>query len=230
MKLLLVEDEVFLIENLQKNFVQHGFIVDCAQDGEEATHLINEFDYDCIILDLGLPKQPGLVVLEAFRAQNTSTPILILTARNAWQDRVTGLKAGADDYLGKPFHFEELLARVQNLIKRKTPENSVEIYYKTPNQNYILNPQTRTLSAGALTQSLTKNEYRLLHWFFTHPNQVFSKEQLLQKITDQHSDATGNLIEVYIGKLRRLIGKESIETLRGQGYRLVLSHSTEDTP
>ncbi|BBP43352.1 response regulator transcription factor [Thiosulfativibrio zosterae] len=224
MKLLLVEDEPLLQESLTKNLQQAGFLCDLAGNGEEASHLLNEFEYDCIILDLGLPKQPGLVVLEQFRIQNTHTPVLVLTARNAWQDRVIGLKTGADDYLGKPFHFEELLARVQNLIKRKTPDNSFNIVYK----NFTLDGQMRSLKTASDTISLTKNEYRLLHLFFSHPNQIFSKDQLLQKISDQHSDTSGNLIEVYIAKLRRLLGKESIETLRGQGYRLVNLNPPEE--
>ena len=225
MKLLLVEDEPLLQESLTKNLQQAGFLCDLANNGEEASHLLNEFDYDCVILDLGLPKQPGLVVLEQFRTQNTHTPVLVLTARNAWQDRVIGLKTGADDYLGKPFHFEELLARVQNLIKRKTPNNSLDIHY----EHFTLEGLTRNLKTPAESYNLTKNEYRLLHLFFTHPNQIFSKDLLLQKISDQHSETSANLIEVYIAKLRRLLGKEAIETLRGQGYRLVSTSPQENS-
>lgn len=216
MKILLIEDEPLLVESLVQNLQKADFIVDSVSNGEDALHLLTEFTYDCIILDLGLPKLPGLVVLERFRAQNKQTPVLILTARNSWQDRVTGLKLGADDYLGKPFHFEELLARIEVLLKRNAPDRSFEITHN----ECTLNTQTRILTTPTQTYNLTKTEYRLLKLFFTQPNQVLSKETLIERITDQHSETGSNIIEVYVRKLRLMMGKDAIETLRGQGYRL----------
>lgn len=216
MKILLIEDEPLLVESLVQNLQKADFIVDSVNNGEDALHLLSEFTYDCIILDLGLPKLPGLVVLERFRAQNKQTPVLILTARNSWQDRVTGLKLGADDYLGKPFHFEELLARIEVLLKRHAPNRSFEITHN----DCTLNTQTRILTTPTQTYPLTKTEYRLLKLFFSHPNQVLSKETLIERMSDQHSETGSNIIEVYVRKLRLMMGKDAIETLRGQGYRL----------
>jgi len=217
MKLLLIEDEPWLIEHLQSQLVSSGFIVDTATDGEQASYLTEEYEYDIIILDLGLPKKPGLTVLEEIRKSKITTPVLILTARNSWQERVEGLKRGADDYLGKPFHYEELLARIEVLMKR--PHRRIENNLKIGNFELDLN--TRELQTDTSNFTLTKTEFGLARLFMMNPNKVFAKDALLQQVTDQNYDRESNVIEVYIRKLRQYFGKSTIETLRGQGYRFI---------
>lgn len=216
-KILLVEDEALLVENLKKNLKRQNYIVDSAMDGEEALYLLNEFEYDLIILDLGLPKKSGLQVLEQIRIDQNPTSVLILTARNTWQERVEGLKKGADDYLGKPFHFEELLARIEALLKRPAQPQAQCLRF----QDYELNLECRELKVKEHRFALTKTEFTLVKLFLSHPNRVFSKDTLMHRLGDQHHDRDSNLIEVYIRKLRQYMGKTAIETLRGQGYRLV---------
>lgn len=226
MKLLIIEDEPLLIENLQYRFKRLGFIVDVALDGEQGLYLALEFEYDLIILDLGLPKVPGLIVLEKIRKARQIVPILILTARNSWQERVEGLKKGADDYLGKPFHFEELLVRSQSLTKRNQPNNT-QICFKTTNIDGVntacLDTLAKSLVMNQKVQTLTLTEFHLAEAFFSHPNKVFSKQSLLDKISHSSETKDENIIEVYIRRLRGYLGKESIQTLRGQGYRLTLA-------
>jgi len=225
MKILLVEDEPLLVENLTQRFKTLNYIVDVAYDGEQGLYLGLEHQYDLIILDLGLPKLPGLVVLEKLREAKINIPILILTARNSWQERVEGLKKGADDYLGKPFHFEELLARVQSLLKRNLPKNDAICF--TPKHiagvdSICLDTQSKSLIINQDKKDLTATEYRLAYAFFSRPKQVFSKQVLLDKISDSSEDKEPNIIEVYIRRLRGYLGKEAILTQRGQGYRLTL--------
>ncbi|MDG6777531.1 response regulator transcription factor [Thiomicrorhabdus sp. zzn3] len=220
MKLLLAEDETLLANSLVKQFTQHGFVVDWAADGEEASYLINEHPYDLIILDLGLPKKPGLEVLESLRAQQHVTPVLILTARNGWQERVEGLKKGADDYLGKPFHFEELLIRIQNLLKRSSVEGGVNSVLESNGLSLDVETQRVTTEDG-LEHDLTHTEFRLLRFLMSHPNKLLSKSDIMAKIVDQNYDRDSNVLEVYIRRLRKVIGKERIQTQRGQGYRFV---------
>ncbi|MBD3612979.1 MAG: response regulator transcription factor, partial [Hydrogenovibrio crunogenus] len=183
-KILLVEDEALLVENLKKNLSQQQYIVDSALDGEEALYLLNEFEYDLIILDLGLPKKSGLQVLEQIRADQNTTPVLILTARNTWQERVEGLKKGADDYLGKPFHFEELLARIEVLLKRPTQPQARRLQF----QEYELDLDCRELKVKEQRFALTKTEFALARLFLSHPNRVFSKDTLMQRLGDQHHE------------------------------------------
>ncbi|WP_040726519.1 response regulator transcription factor [Thiomicrorhabdus sp. Kp2] len=228
MKLLLIEDEPLLVDNLVQRFKHLDFIVDVALDGEQGLFLGLEHQYDLIILDLGLPKQPGLVVLEKLRAQNIHVPVLILTARNSWQERVEGLKKGADDYLGKPFHFEELQARIESLVKRHLPKKETICFapqHLAGVNSICLNTQSKTLLVNQQKHSLTATEYRLAYTFFSRPHQVFSKQILLDKISESTDDKDSNIIEVYIRRLRSYLGKEAIQTLRGQGYRLNLSDS-----
>jgi len=219
-KILLCEDETALVEQLSPLLGQ-DHIVDHGATGPESLYLALEFEYDLIILDLGLPGLDGLDVLTQLRQQK-ATPVLVLTARNAWQERVQGLKAGADDYLGKPFHFEELQARIEALLKRPPQQLSPCLHYRT----FELCDRERTLIQrnGDVSErrwSLSRNEFILLHAFFQAPGRVFSKAQLMQKLGDQHYERDDNLIEVYVRKLRQYLGKTAIETLRGQGYRLV---------
>lgn len=223
MKLLLIEDERLLVDNLKTQLESAGYLVDTAYDGDEASFMLEEYVYDLIILDLGLPKKPGLVVLEELRARHLSTPVLILTARNSWQERVEGLKKGADDYLGKPFHFEELLARIEVLLKR--PQQRQDETIDLP--PFQLNLDTRELATPDETIKLTKMEFGLVKLFLSNPNKVFSKEALLQSVTDHNYDRESNITEVYIRKLRQYFGKERIETLRGQGYRFVFENDKD---
>ncbi len=221
MKILLIEDEPLLVENLQSRLMALGYLVDVAFDGEEGCYALKEFVYDLVLLDLGLPKRPGLVVLEMLRSGemplNTQTPVLILTARNAWQERVEGLKKGASDYLGKPFQFEELVARIEVLLRR--PDNGAVLLTAG---NIQLNLDSKQLMVNADSFDLTLTEFRLAKVLLSQPNKVFSKETLLERISDQNYDRESNIIEVYIRKLRKMMGKQAIETLRGLGYKLVV--------
>jgi two-component system OmpR family response regulator len=220
MKILLIEDEPLLVENLQNRLIALDYLVDVALDGEEGSYALQEFAYDLVLLDLGLPKRPGLVVLEALRKGemplNTQTPVLILTARNAWQERVEGLKNGANDYLGKPFQFEELVARMEVLLRRS--ESGVSLVTAG---NVQLNLDTKQLKVDAAIFDLTLTEFRLAKVLLSQPNKVFSKESLLERISDQNYDCESNIIEVYIRKLRKMMGKSAIETSRGLGYKFV---------
>lgn len=220
MKILLIEDEPLLVENLQSRLMALDYLVDVASDGEEGCYALQEFSYDLVLLDLGLPKRPGLVVLEALRTGdmplNTQTPVLILTARNAWQERVEGLKKGANDYLGKPFQFEELVARMEVLLRSSS--NGDELLTVG---NVHLNLDTKQLTVETERFDLTLTEFRLAKVLLSQPNKVFSKEVLLERISDQNYDRESNIIEVYIRKLRKMMGKQAIETLRGLGYKFV---------
>lgn len=215
MRILIVEDEVELQNHLATQFKSHGFLVDQAMDGEQALYLSAEFKYDLIILDLGLPKQPGLVVLQTWREQHLTTPVIILTARNAWQERVEGLRLGADDYVGKPFHFEELLARVYSALRRGQQPlvESLQV------AGWLLNFDTKVLSHRDGRQfQPTANEFRVLRLLMKRPGQIFSKDQILERIGNQDSESEGNLVEVYIRRLRQMVGKAQIQTHRGMGY------------
>lgn len=220
MKILLIEDEPLLVENLHNRLMALGYLVDVALDGEEGCYALTEFAYDLVLLDLGLPKRPGLVVLEMLRRGdmplNTQTPVLILTARNAWQERVEGLKKGANDYLGKPFQFEELVARIEVLLRSSNGGANL-----LTAGHVQLNLDSKQLLVDAKNFDLTLTEFRLAKVLLSQPNKVFSKETLLARISDQNYDRESNIIEVYIRKLRKIMGKEAIETLRGLGYKFV---------
>jgi DNA-binding response OmpR family regulator len=171
--------------------------------------------YDAVILDLGLPKRPGIEVLQHWRAKNNDVPVLILTARDAWHERVDGFKAGADDYLGKPFHTEELLARINALIKRanKQPGGMLK------QGNITLDEERQCVVDGSGKEhELTGTEYRLLRYFMHNPGKILSKTILTEHVYDYDSDKDSNVIEVYVKRLRQLLGKDVIETRRGQGY------------
>ncbi|WP_127470383.1 response regulator transcription factor [Thiomicrorhabdus aquaedulcis] len=220
MKLLLIEDELLLSQNLTKQFNRLGFVVDAALDGLEALHCLSEHTYDAVILDLGLPKQPGLVVLETLRKQGVTTPVIILTARNTWQERVNGLKAGADDYLGKPFEFEELLARVHSALRRAQMAHNAVAQNALQQGDLTLDLDAQQVRVGTQEwQALTATEFKLLKLMMQTPQKIFSKSELIERINDQHYDCDSNVVEVYIRRLRQRIGKQRIETYRGQGYQ-----------
>ena len=214
MRLLVAEDDAELGPRLRERLVRAGYAVDLAANGVDAAHLGATEPYDAVILDLGLPGRDGLAVLRDWRAAGQSVPVLILTARNGWAERVEGLQAGADDYLGKPFHPEELLARVQALLRRAAPVQSIELRVG----RWRLDEARQCLRADDDVQALTRTEFRLLRYFLRHPGRVLSKTRLTEHVYDYDADRDSNVIEVYVRRLRSLIGADRIETRRGQGY------------
>jgi two-component system, OmpR family, response regulator len=216
MRILLVEDDRELSRQLKSALADAGYAVDHAPDGEEAQYLGENEPYDAVILDLGLPKVDGVSVLERWRRKNIGTPVLILTARSAWSEKVAGFDAGADDYLTKPFHTEELLARLRALLRRSAG-------HATPNLTcgaLRLDPRAARASVDGEPLRLTSLEYRLLHYMMMHQERVISRTELVEHLYDQDFDRDSNTIEVFIGRLRKKIGADRIETVRGLGYRL----------
>ncbi len=217
MRILLVEDDVDLSRQLKRALADAGYAVDHAPDGEEAAFLGETEPYDAIILDLGLPKIDGAAVLEGWRRAALITPVLILTARGAWSEKVASFDAGADDYLTKPFHTEELLARLRALVRRSAG-------HATPNLScgaLRLDPRAARASVAGEPLRLTSLEYRLLHYMIMHHERVISRTELVEHLYDQDFDRDSNTIEVFIGRLRKKIGPDRVETIRGLGYRLV---------
>ncbi|MEO5364979.1 MAG: response regulator transcription factor [Magnetococcus sp. WYHC-3] len=217
MRVLLVEDHAALAEGLKQDLQRAGFAVDWAACALDGAHLGREIPYDCVILDLGLPDGNGLDLLRQWRRLGQDLPVLVLTAWDAWYQRVDGFKAGADDYLGKPFHVEELIARVHALIRRR--HAAFHPMLKVQGLSLDEERQELHVEAGGI-HPLTRTEFRLLRLFLLHPDQVLSKTRLTEHAYDQDSDRDSNVIEVYINRLRRLVGKERIVTRRGQGYLL----------
>lgn len=215
MRLLLVEDDANLVAMLRKDLEAAGFAVDIAENGVDAEFMGNEGIYDIIVLDLGLPKRSGLEVLKNWRTNHNPVPVLILTARDAWHERVDGFKAGADDYLGKPFHIEELVARLNALLHRvrEQPGGLLDINGLSLDEER----QTVTMNNGT-SFTLTGTEFRLLRYFLLHPGRILSKSVLTEHVYDFDSDKDSNVIEVYVKRLREKLGKNCIETRRGQGY------------
>ena len=220
MRLLLVEDDPDLGPSLQAELKEEGFVVDLVQDGAEAELQGGIEPYDLIVLDLGLPTMPGLAVLKSWRANGNKMPVLIRTARDTWHERVEGLEAGADDYLGKPFHSEELLARIRAVLKRSHGHAPGRLGVG----DLLLDETTQTVTVGTdKFISLSATEFRMLRTFMLHPGQLLSKSHLAEHVYDTGHDVDTNLIEVYINKLRRKLGQERIVTRRGQGYLLTAS-------
>lgn len=216
MRILVVEDDPDLARQLRQALTDAGYAVDHAGDGEEGQYLGESEPYDAIILDLGLPKIDGVSVLERWRRAHVATPVLILTARGAWSEKVAGFDAGADDYLTKPFHTEELLARLRALLRRSAGHAS-------PNLScggLRLDPRAARASVNGEPLRLTSLEYRLLHYLMMHQGRVISRSELTEHLYDQDFDRDSNTIEVFIGRLRKKIGPDRIETARGLGYRL----------
>lgn len=215
MRLLLVEDNSELVAELLPVLRQAGYAVDASGDGEEAQYLGENECYDAVILDLGLPKRSGLEVLGSWRNSRLKMPVLVLTARDTWQDKVEGLKAGADDYLSKPFHPEELLARLQALIRRS--HGIADSMLRA--DGMTLDEEQQLLEIGnGKRHRLTGTEFRLLRYFMLNPDKPLSKTRLTEHLYDQEFDRDSNLIEVYVRRLREKIGRDRIETRRGQGY------------
>lgn len=215
MRLLLVEDDPALGPQLQSALQQAGYATDLATDGIEAEAAGALEPYDLIILDLGLPKRPGLEVLGNWRSRDMRIPVVILTARASWQEKVAGFNAGADDYVGKPFQIEELLARINAVLKRSAANMIGELH----TEDFNLNEQTQTVTLKSGEQHhLTGTEFRLLRYFMLHPGHVLSKTVLTEHVYEYDADKDSNVIEVYINRLRQKIGVEHIQTRRGQGY------------
>jgi len=215
MRLLLVEDDRLLSQGLTRQLEKSGFSVDAAYTAKEATALGEQEDYRVSILDLGLPDGNGLDVLKKWRANRISFPVLILTARDDWHDKVNGLKAGADDYLAKPFQTEELIARLNAIVRRS--EGRVHSLVKAGRFELDENRQSLKLEGGA-EHPLTGTEFRLLRCLMSRPGQVFSKEQLMEQLYSLNDNPSENVIEAYIRRLRKLVGPKTISTRRGQGY------------
>ena len=214
MRLLVVEDDDPLREALEQTLTQAGYAVDTAANGVDAEHLGDTEPYDAIVLDLGLPRRPGLEVLRHWRARGNAVPVIILTARDTWQEKVDGFKAGADDYLGKPFHIEELVARVNAIIRRRHGETKGGI----ETADLRLDEERQTVTHHGQNLELTGTEFRLLRYFMLHTGKILSKTELTEHVYDFDSDRDSNVIEVYIRRLREKLGDDVIQTRRGQGY------------
>jgi two-component system OmpR family response regulator len=217
MRILVVEDSPELREQLSRTLSQHGYAVDLAGNGEDGQFLGETEPYDAIVLDLGLPKVQGLTVLRAWRDQGITTPVLILTARDRWHDKVEGFDAGADDYVAKPFHTEEVLARLRALLRRAAGHATSAI------ECGDLRVDTRAARAtvGGEPIKLTSHEYKVLAYLMHHRGRVVPRTELVEHIYDQDFDRDSNTIEVFIGRLRKKIGNDRIQTERGLGYRLI---------
>ncbi|MEA3179037.1 MAG: two-component system, OmpR family, response regulator PhoP [Gammaproteobacteria bacterium] len=226
MRVLVVEDEVALRDSLKERLAESGFTVDVASDGEEGLFAALEFPLDVAIVDLGLPKVSGLEIIRRVREQRKSYPILILTARDRWQDKVEGLQAGADDYVAKPFHFEEVLARVQALLRRSGGWASPELACGAVS----LDTRAQTVKVNGAPVELTTFEYRILEHLMLRAGEVISKTELTERLYDEESERDSNVIEVLVGRLRRKLDPQDtvkpIETLRGRGYRFALARSS----
>jgi two-component system response regulator PhoP len=222
MRVLVVEDEAALREGLKRDLEAAGHTVDMAADGEEGLYAALEFPIDVAIVDLGLPKLSGLEIIRRMRAQGRKCGILVLTARDRWQDKVEGLGAGADDYVAKPFNFEELHARLSALLRRATGWGSATIQCGS----VVLDTRAQQLSVSGRAVELTSFEYRLLELLMLHAGEVLSKSDLTDKLYAQDFERDSNVIEVLIARLRRKLDPDDqlkpIATLRGRGYQFVL--------
>ena len=222
MRLLIIEDEIAIANQLADYFTEQKFVIDKALDGEEGSYFALEFDYDLAIIDIGLPKKDGIQIIKELREAGKSYPVLVLTARGHWQDKVNGLEAGADDYLVKPFHTEELRARANALIRRSTGNASPILDYG----NIKINTAAKTVSLGDAEIDLTSFEYNTLEYLALHSDQTISKTELTEHLYHQDFERDSNVIEVFVGRLRKKLDPENtltpIKTVRGQGYRFNL--------
>jgi two-component system OmpR family response regulator len=217
MRILVVEDDTNLNRQIQDALTEGGYAVDVAFDGEEGHFLGDTEPYDAVVLDIGLPQMDGLSVLENWRRSGKDVPVLLLTARDRWSDKVQGIDAGADDYLAKPFHMEELLARLRALVRRAAGHASNEI---------TAGPVRLDVKAGKVTVDgqaikLTSHELRLLSYLMHHKGKVVSRTELTEHLYDQDFDRDSNTIEVFVGRLRKKLPEEVIHTVRGLGYQIL---------
>jgi two-component system OmpR family response regulator len=216
MRILIVEDDPSLGRQLEDRLTSEGYAVELATDGEEAQFLGETEPYDAVVLDLGLPKRDGLSVLRAWREEGNAVPVLVLTARDHWHDKVQGIDAGADDYLAKPFHLEELLARVRALIRRGKGHASA----KFACGDVTLDTRCGSVTVSGRPIELTAYEFRVLAYLMHNIGHVVSRTELTEHVYAQDFDRDSNTIEVFVGRLRRKLGRDIIRTVRGLGYRL----------
>jgi len=216
MRVLVVEDDADLARQLQSSLADAGYAVDVAHDGEEGHHLGSVEPYDVVVLDLGLPVMDGTTVLEQWRREGRTMPVLILTARDRWSEKVAGMDAGADDYVAKPFHMEEVLARLRALVRRAAGHASAELVCGPVH----LDTRSARVSVDGDPVRLTAQEYRLLAYLMHHQGRVVSRTELTEHLYDQDFDRDSNTIEVFVGRLRKKLGVDVIETARGLGYRI----------
>ncbi|PMB24824.1 response regulator transcription factor [Fischerella thermalis] len=222
-RILIAEDEPRIASFLEKGLFSHGFTTAVVADGNEVVLMVQEGEFDLLILDLGLPGKDGIEVIEDLRGQGESLPIIILTARDDIKDKITGLESGADDYVTKPFRFEELLARVRVRLRSSTAL-SVKNDTQLKVGNIVLDLRTRRIKVDDRTVDLPAREFTLAETFFRHPGQVLSREQLLDRVWGFDYNPGSNIVDVYVGYLRKKLGSDLIETVRGMGYRLRLSN------
>jgi len=215
MRILVVEDDADLNRQLCEALGDAGYAIDSSSEGEDAHFLGETEPYDAVVLDIGLPGMDGITILEKWRAAGHDMPVLMLTARDRWSDKVSGIDAGADDYVAKPFHMEEVLARLRALIRRSVGHASSEI---TAGPVTIDTRQSRVTMDGENVK-LTSHEFRLLSYLFHHKGEVVSRTNLIQHLYDQDFDRDSNTIEVFVGRLRKKLHADVIETVRGLGYR-----------
>jgi len=220
-RLLVVEDDVDLNRQICAALEEAGYVIDKAFDGEEGHFLGESEPYDAIVLDIGLPSMDGISVLEKWRRENITIPVLILTARDRWSDKVAGMDAGADDYVSKPFHMEEVLARVRALLRRSAglASNEIEI------GSLRLDTKSTRVTVDGSPIKLTSHEYRLLAYLVHHRDKVISRTELVEHLYDQDFDRDSNTIEVFVGRLRKKIPPDLIQTVRGLGYCLSLNEN-----
>lgn len=215
MRILVVEDDENLNRQLVEMLTEAGYVVDKAFDGEEGHFLGDTEPYDAVILDIGLPEMDGITVLENWRRDGRNMPVLMLTARDRWSDKVAGIDAGADDYVAKPFHTEEVLARLRGLIRRAAGHASSEITVG----DVVLDTKSSRVTYKDQPVKLTSHEFRLLSYLIHHKGEVVSRTELIEHLYDQDFDKDSNTIEVFVGRLRKKLFPQIIETVRGLGYR-----------
>jgi len=216
MRILVVEDDKELNRQLAEALVDAGYVVDRAYDGEEGHFLGDTEPYDAVVLDIGLPQMDGISVMEKWRREGRKMPVLMLTARDRWSDKVAGIDAGADDYVTKPFHIEEVLARIRALIRRAAGHASSELVCGPVR----LDTAASKVDVDGKPLKLTSHEFRLLAYLMHHVGKVVSRTELVEHLYDQDFDRDSNTIEVFVGRLRKKMGIDMIETVRGMGYRL----------